>query len=52
MDTSVLSKKTHEKIMEAMDITGNISQVRKIVTEAKTEKEIMEKLEKLLSQKN
>ncbi len=50
MNTRKISKNTHEKILQAMDITKNMSIVRIIVEEAKTEQEILQKLkaEKLI----
>ena len=47
MNTKGISKNTHNKIWEAMDNTNDMSIVRKIVEEAKTEEEILQKLQAL-----
>lgn len=48
METNRISKNTHEKILRAMGNTADMSKVRKIVEQAKTEEEILQKLKKYL----
>ena len=47
MEITNISTPTHKKIWEAMGNTSDMSIVRKIVEEAKTEEEILQKLQGL-----
>ena len=47
MKTELISKNTHNKILEAMGNIEDMSIVRKIVENSKTEEEIIQKLERL-----